>query len=96
MESPTITEARKLWQEMGTYAAVGRYLNINPAHIWKAIHKGKSPHRLTMALVKKGLIERPPAKDPRQRAWMRTDDLELAIETLKKHYPQVTEVLFDE
>lgn len=93
--NPTIEATQKLMNEMGTYSAVGKHLGINPAHVWKAVNLGKTPAKLTQALVQKGLIAKPAPKDPRQRTWMRTDDLALAVATLKKHYPQVREIILD-
>ena len=41
---------------------------------------------LVKTLAKKGLIETPSIWKPRPRVWMRTDDVEKAVETLATHY----------
>ena len=59
---------------------------INSSHFSRLFNKDILNDLLDDLLVEKGLLEKRPLKDPRPRVWMRTDDIDLAVDTLFKHY----------
>lgn len=59
---------------------------INSSHFSRLFKKGILNDLLDDLLVEKGLLDKRPLKDPRPRVWMRTDDIDLAVDTLFKHY----------
>lgn len=82
-----IQATKSLLDELGTFSAAAKHLGVNPSHPWQAINKDYVSPMLVRALAKKGHIKKPPPKDPRPRVWMRIDDINLAIETFLRYYP---------
>lgn len=77
---------RSLLADKSTYKAAGEFLDLNPAHIWQADNNSYVTPMLAKTLAKRGLIKTPAAWKPRRRVWMRTDDVEKAVEMLCRHY----------
>jgi hypothetical protein len=59
---------------------------INSSHFSRLFAKDVLSDYLDDLLVEKGMLEKKPPKDPRPRVWMRTDNIDLAVDTLFKHY----------
>ena len=59
---------------------------INSVHFSKLFNDNRLSDFLDAFLVKKGFLPPRPPKDPRPRVWMRTDNVDLAVATLMKHY----------
>ena len=65
---------------------LARDWGINSSHFSRLFKKCILGDLLDDLLVEKGLLEKRPLKDPRPRVWMRTDDIDLAVDTIFKHY----------
>lgn len=59
---------------------------INSSHFSRLFAKDVLSDYLDDLLVEKGMLEKRPPKDPRPRVWMRTDDIDMAVETLFGQY----------
>ena len=65
--------------------------NINSSHLSKLLKEGRLTPSIDDLLVEKGLLVKKPPKDPRQRDWMRIDNVEMAAGKMLQHYdvPQI-------
>jgi hypothetical protein len=68
----------------GGYNAAAHVLEVGAGTIWNLLNdlQKDSP-----ALRKRWAIRK---TAPRNRVWMRTDNLDKAVETLLKHYPEIS------
>lgn len=65
--------------------------HINSSHLSKLLIQRRLTPTMDDLLVQKGLLIKKPPKDPRQRDWMRIDNVEMAAGKMLQHYdvPQI-------
>lgn len=68
---------------VGGYREAAPLLGISPNIVWNLIHDEQQD---SPTLRKRWAIRKTPS---RNRVWMRTDNLDKAVATLLKHYPEI-------
>ena len=77
------------YEDMGcNYALTARVCGCSPALVWKLLNGFQDDSPKIRKQLEIGRPKRP-------RVWMRTDDLQLAVDQLCKHYPVKCVVMDD-
>ena len=85
-KTATTIVSKILETNKGVRARVAEYCGVSTPYISFLLNKVELHSQLDDALVSMGYMKKKPPKDPRTRVWMRTDNVDLAVQQLLAHY----------